>query len=128
MTALDEMYLFSSCSAYIPSAKGSSSEGNAIGTGCSRENVGGGGARRLLWMTGERGRLLPVAMSLSDDEDRPYDDDDAGDVRQAPWLRPGGYWFMIAGTSRRIPAFHGEDEDDLTDQPWDMLYVVGVIV
>jgi len=127
MTALDETYLFSSCSAYIPSAKGSSSEGNAIGTGCRRENVGGGGARRLLWMTGERGRLLPVAKSLSDDEDRLYDDD-AGDVRQAPCVRPGGYWFMVVGTSRRIPAFQGEDEDDLADQPWDMIYVVGVIV
>jgi len=127
MTALDETYLFSSCSAYIPSTKGSSSEGNAIGTGCSRDKVGGGGARRLLWTTGERGRLLPVAMSLSDDEDRAYVDD-AGDVRQAPCVRPGGYRFVIVGTSRRIPAFHGEDEDDLTDQPWFMIYVVGVIV
>jgi hypothetical protein len=60
-------------------------------------------------------------MSLSDHEDTA--DDDADDVRQAPWLSPGGYWFMMVGTSRSIPAFHGEDEDDLTDQPWDMVYV-----
>jgi hypothetical protein len=70
-------------------------------------------------MAGERGRLLPVAMYVSDEEDA-NDDDAAGDVRQAPWDRPGGYWFVMVGTSRRIPAFHGEAEDDLTDQPWDM--------
>jgi len=53
-------------------------------------------------------------MSLSDNKEEV--EADAGDERQAPWLRPGGYWFMMVGTSRRIPAFQGED-DDLTDQP-----------
>jgi hypothetical protein len=63
-------------------------------------------------------------MSFSDTRDEV--EADAGDVRQAPWLRPGGYWFMMLGTSRRIPAFQGED--DLTDQPWDMVYVDAAIV
>lgn len=108
--------------------KGLSSPGNATGTGCSRDSGGeggGGGARRLLRMWRGRGRLLPVAMSLSDNKEEV--EADAGDERQAPWLRPGGYWFMMEGTSRRIPAFQGED-DDLTDQPWDMKYVDAAMV
>jgi len=63
---------------------------------------------------------------LLDDEDEVYDDE-PDDMRQAPWVRPGGYWFMMVGTSRRIPAFHGDDEDDLTDQPW-VIDVVCVMV
>lgn len=67
--------------------------------------------------------MLPVVISFSDDQDEEEDG-----VRQAPWLRPGGYRFVMVGTSRRIPAFHGDDEDDLTDQPWDMVYVDAAMV
>jgi len=82
MTA-DEMYLFSSCSANLLSIRGSSSAGKATGIVRNLDKAGGGGTRRLLCTGVERGRLLPVAMSWSKDEDEAWVVD-AGVVRQAP--------------------------------------------
>jgi hypothetical protein len=50
-------------------------------------------------------------MAWSDETDDDNDRDDEV-ARQAPWVRPGGYRFMMAGTFNRIPAFQGEDDDD----------------
>lgn len=33
---------------------------------------------------------------------------------------------MMAGTLSRIPAFQGEDDDDWSDQPWDVYVDVAI--